>query len=73
MLIDPSDDPELDDLVQMLADAAVASPAIQAELAELVELAWRRLAEMQALGLVKIRWGADGRSIAVELLDRVLH
>jgi hypothetical protein len=65
MLIE-SDDPEIEDLVQCLADAAVASPAIQAELAELVELAWRDVAEAQALGLIRIRWAEDGTILGID-------
>jgi hypothetical protein len=57
------DDPEIEDLVQCLADAAVASPAIQAELAELVELAWRNVTEAQAVGLIRITWAEDGDDI----------
>ena len=69
-----SDDPEIEDLVQCLADAAVASPTIQAELAELVELAWRHMAEAHALGLIRITWSEDGTILGVELLaDVVLH
>jgi hypothetical protein len=73
MLIE-SDDPEMEDLVQCLADAAVASPAIQVELAELVELAWRDVAEAQALGLIRITWAEDGTILGIELAaDVVLH
>jgi hypothetical protein len=67
------DDPEIEDLVQRLADAAIASPAIQAELAELVELAWRDVAEAQALGLIRITWAEDGTILGIELADVVLH
>jgi hypothetical protein len=62
------DDPEIEDLAQCLADAAV-----QAELAELVELAWRNVAEAQALGLIRITWAEDGTILGIELADVVLH
>jgi hypothetical protein len=67
------DDPEIEDLVQRLADAAIASPAVQAELAELVELAWRNVAEAQARGLIRITWAEDRTMLGIGLADVVLH
>jgi hypothetical protein len=72
MLIDPSDDPELESLMELVAEAALRSPSIYAELMETAELARRRLAELEALGLVRAVWAADG-SVAIELLRRVLQ
>jgi hypothetical protein len=65
---------ELEDVVQHIADAALVSPSIRAELAEAAELAWRDMAEAHALGLIRITWAEDGTILGIELLaDVVLH
>ena len=72
MLIELSDDPEFEALIELIADAAIASPAIRAELQELAAWAWRWLDDAQALGLLRVVRTAEG-ACAVELLGRVVH
>jgi hypothetical protein len=64
------EDLDLDNLAQRLVNAALASPAVRAELEELADLALCWLAEAQALGVVRIRSVCG--SLAVEVLDRVV-
>jgi len=66
-------DPELEELMELIAAAAMRSPAIRAELQELAGLARRQLAEMEELGLIRIVWDTDGAPVAAELLRRVLQ
>jgi hypothetical protein len=66
------DDPTLDDLAQRLAEAAASSPALLAELAEAAELAKSRLAELEAMGLIRVVRAADG-TVSAELLPHVLQ
>jgi hypothetical protein len=71
--IELADDPELEELMELIADAASVSPAIYADLDALAEKAGRMLAELEERGLIRVVRAEDGTPIAAELLDRSLH
>ena len=86
MVIDHNDNPELSDIMELLAahglgladmpdllaDRAAVDPAFRARLEVGAELARRWLAEVEAYGLVRAVQGADGR-VTIEMLDWRLH
>jgi hypothetical protein len=72
MMIDPLDDPEFEDYVLALANAAVHSPDIGAELCELATAARQLLEQAEHVGLIKIVRHTDGH-LSAEILNRVLH
>ena len=72
MLID-LDDPEVEAITQILADAAAVSPDIYAELAALAEDARKMLDTLEQLGRIRVVRRKDGTPIAAELLRRALH
>jgi hypothetical protein len=73
MLVELSDDPELEELMELIAYAASVSPAIRAELDALAEEADRMFAALEELGRIRVVRDANGTPIAAELLRRALH
>jgi len=62
-----------EDIPQMLADGAAASPAIRARLDAAAHEARRWLAEAEAWGIVRGVRDQDGTIVAIEMLARQVH
>ena len=73
MLIELSDDLELEDLMELIAEAAMVSPFVRAELDRLAAEAERMLAALEQQGRIRIVRDGKGTPIAAELLHRALH